>query len=313
MTCKNENVRSGIPQGSVLGPLLFVIFINDLPDVVHSTVKIFADDTKIYSKINSYEDSELLQRDLDKLYEWAELWQLRFNAKKCKVMHQGNANHQFQYKMDNQTLERVTDEKDLGVTIDNELKFHKHVSLAVSKANQMLGIAKRTFSELDKETLTTVYKTLVRPHLEYGNVIWHPKYVADIQKVESVQRRATKLINNDLKDKPYQDRLKKLNLFSMEYRRQRGDMIQVYKILKGMDRLDAESLFQPNTGYCRGHSLKLFKQRCNKEIRKLAFSQRVVDSWNSLTEEIVSAESLNTFKSRLDKYWKSKWYQISTD
>ena len=97
----------------------------------------------------------------------------------------------------------------------------------------------------------------------------------------------------------------------MEYRRLRGDMIQVFKILNGTDRLDAENLFQFNKGNCRGHSRKLFKQRCNKEIRKWAFSQRIIDNWNSLTEEIVSAESLNAFKNRLDKYWKAKWYQVS--
>ncbi len=126
--------------------------------------------------------------------------------------------------MDGTTLESVTEENDLGVLIDDELKFHKHVSAAISKANQTLGIMKMTFDTLDKELLPIVYKHQVRPHLEYRNIIWHPRYIADMKKVEGVQRRATKLIL-ELRDKPYQERLQSLNLYSMEYRRKRGDMI----------------------------------------------------------------------------------------
>ncbi len=122
--------------------------------------------------------------------------------------------------MDGTTLESVKEEKDLGVLIDEELKFHKHVSAAVSKANQTLGIMKRTFNTLDMELLPIVYKHQVRPHLEYGNAIWHPRYIAYMKKVEEVQCRATKVIP-ELRDKPYQERLQSLNLYSMEYRRKR--------------------------------------------------------------------------------------------
>ena len=136
--------------------------------------------------------------------------------------------------------------------------------------------------------------------------------MSDIKKIESVQRRATKLIP-EFKDKTYEQRLKELILFSVEYRRLRGDMIQVYKILNKMDRVEPEKFFITCPSNTRGHSKKLFKQRCKKDVRKYAFSQRVVDNWNSLTEEIVTSESLNIFKARLDKYWKAKWYYISTD
>ena len=114
------------------------------------------------------------------------------------------------------------------------------------------------------------------------------------------------------KNKSYEERLKELKLFSMEYRRKRGDMIQVYKILNEMDRIDS-SIFTMGQSKTRGHSKKLFKTRSTKDVRKYAFSQRVIDQWNSLTEEIVSSESLNIFKSKLDKHWQSRWYQISTN
>ncbi len=122
--------------------------------------------------------------------------------------------------MDGTTLESVTEEKDLGVLKDDELKFHKLVSAAISNANQTLGIVKRTFDTLDKELLLIVYKHQVRPHLEYGNAIWHPQYIADMKKVEGVQCRATKVII-ELRDNPYQERLQNLNLYSMEYRRKK--------------------------------------------------------------------------------------------
>ena len=307
-----EPVKSGIPQGSVLGPLLFVIFINDLPDAVASTIKIFADDTKLYRKVNNDQDRQILQEDIDKLYKWAQTWQLRFNASKCKVMHKGYNNKKSEYIMENISLEKVTDEKDLGVIVDAELKFHKHVSQIVSKANQILGVVKRTFSTLDKDIFPLVYKGQVRPHLEYGTVIWHPHYISDIKKIENVQRRATKLIPG-FKDKPYNERLEELKLFSMEYRRKRGDMIQVYKILNNMDRIDHNKFFTLCQNNNRGHSKKMFKERIYKDLRKYSFSQRVIDDWNSLTDEIVTSESLNIFKQRLDRHWYTKWYHITTN
>ncbi len=302
-----KGVTSGIPQGSVLGPTLFVLFINDLPQAVESTIKIFADDTKMYRIVNNDEDRKLLQKDLDKLYEWSQTWQISFNASKCKVMHKGRSNTKSDYIMDGTILDATHSEKDLGVLIDNELKFHQHVSATAQKANQVLGIVNRTFETLDEELLPIVYKTQVRPHLEYGNIIWHPRYVADIKKIESVQRRATKLIPG-YENKTYKERLEKLNLYSMVYRRKRGDMIQVYKIMNNIDRVDANKFFTLGSQRTRNHGKKLFKPRCEKDIRKGSFSHRVVDDWNSLPSDVVNAVSLNAFKNRLDKHWKLYWY-----
>ncbi len=182
-----------------------ITFINDLPDVVTGTVQIFADDTKIYKRVNDIGDEILLHEDLNKLHQWS----VKFNAKKCKVMHLGTKNSKAEYMMDGTTLESVKEEKDLGVLIYDESKFHKHVSAAISKANQTLGIVKRTF---DKELLPIVYKHQVRPHLEYGNAIWHPRFMADMKNVEGVQHRATKIIL-ELRDEPFQERLQSSNLY----------------------------------------------------------------------------------------------------
>ena len=207
-------ITSGIPQGSVLGPILFVIFINDMPGkVIFNTCKLFADDSKHYG-------SAYMQRDLDELVKWSTKWQL--NERKCKTLHLGNGNLQLDYQMNGHILEHVNDEKDLGVYIGKDLKFHKHTSVAIRKANQVLGI-KKSFNTRDLKTISTLYRTLVRPHLEYGNVIWGPHYRNDIIQVESIQRRATKIIGN-LGHLSYGERLRRLKLPSLVYRRKRGDI-----------------------------------------------------------------------------------------
>ena len=177
-------VLSGIPQGSVLGPILFVIFINDLPDMVKSTAKIFADDTKIFNRILNRDDHQQLQANLNYLVKWSEEWQLGFNESKCKVLHLGTNNPRLEYQMNSVTLMTDTAEKDLGVTIDNKLKFHRHISNAVNIASRMLGLVKATFTCLDEITVPRLFTAMVRPHLEYGNVIWSPHYLTDSKEIE---------------------------------------------------------------------------------------------------------------------------------
>ena len=125
--------------------------------------------------------------------------------------------------------------------IDDELKFHQHTSAVAKKANQVLGLIKKSFKSRDKQIMSTLFKTMVIPHIEYGNGIWGPHYQSDIRKIESIQRRATKVIDH-LKYKPYEDRLKALTLPSLVYRRKRGDMIQMYKIMNGIVRVNENNL-----------------------------------------------------------------------
>lgn len=301
-------VLSGIPQGSVLGPILFVLFINDLPDMVRSTAHIFADDTKVYRSVLTEQDCVELQADLTRLVEWSEKWQMEFNADKCKVLHLGHSNRKAVYKMGSVELQSTPVEKDLGVFVDDALKFRDHVSHAVNKASRLLGLIKATFSCIDGDTLPRLFTTLVRPHLEYGNIIWHPRHRIDKLQIEKIQRRATKLIPH-LKHLPYEERLQVLKLPSLDFRRHRGDMIQVYKIMNGLDRLDPELFFQRAEGRCtRGHKDKLLMHHSRLEIRKNVFSQRIVQDWNSLSELTVAATTLNIFKSRLDKQWQAIRY-----
>jgi hypothetical protein len=239
---KWTRVKSGVPQGSVLGPLLFLIYINDIDDSVCSNLLKFADDTKVFSVVPTKNDIDRLQQDLLNLCNWSQDWLMLFNVDKCKVMHIGLNNSKANYEMNGKYLEEVTEERDLGVIFQNDLKCSRQCLKAVNTANKVLGMIKRSFSVRDKDVILQLYKSLVRPHLEYSIQAWRPHFQKDIDLIEGVQRRATKLIS-DLKDKSYENRLRILNLTTLETRRLRGDLIEVFKIFKGFDNLDPTVFF----------------------------------------------------------------------
>ena len=307
-----SDVTSGIPQGSVLGPLLFVLYINDLPDVVDkdSFVYLFADDTKVGRVIKTSQDNIQLQADINSLEEWSNKWLLKFHPDKCVSMNIAlkNSEEIFQYKMGDQILSNSNCEKDIGVFIDKNIKFDIHINHTVNKANRVLAITRRTFECLDDEIFKMIFKGLVRPHLEYAAPVWSPHLIKHKELIENVQRRATKLVPG-LNQLPYPDRLKKLKLPTLAYRRVRGDMIQAYKLLTdnqdGYDKTLPPLFTHSSTGL-RGHGKKLFLPRANKDIRKFNFTNRVVKLWNSLPENIVQAENIIQFEKRLDFHWKDQ-------
>ena len=301
-----NNVSSGVPQGSVLGPLLFLAYINDLDNVVISSVKKFADDTKLYREVASEEDAKVVQNDLDMLFKWSSDWQMLFNAEKCKVMHVGFGNIKSSYSLDGTNLKCVNFEKDLGVYLDSSLKPSRQCADAARKGNWILGLIRRNFNFHERDIIVRLYKQMVRPHLEYAIQVWNPYFSKDKQLLENVQRRATKLIGC-LRNLPYEERLKILGLTSLELRRIRGDLIQVFKMVHGFDGLGFDDFFIfSNVTRTRGHRFKLKSKRSRLDVRKYFFSQRVVDEWNGLAESVVTSASVNSFKNSLDKFFRSR-------
>ena len=301
---KWQEVLSGVPQGSVLGPLLFLIFINDIEEDVISKVCKFADDTKIGRAVGSEEEVNKLREDLRRLCEWAKDWQMLFNIEKCVVMHFGHNNKRVEYTMEGNKLKHSDGERDLGVKISNNGKSSEQCMIAAKKANTVLGMIKRNFKSRSKDVIIRLYKTLVRPRLEYCVQMWSPYLRKDIETLEKVQRRATKMIWA-CRTNSYEERLKYSDLTSLECRRVRGDMIEVYKLLRGHEKIDHNMLIQvaENTGR-RGHAYKLVKHRARLDLRKYFFSNRVVNTWNSLPGSVVEAGTVNSFKARLDAYVK---------
>ena len=304
------DVISGIPQGSVLGPILFVIFINDMPDVVDSFIQLFADDAKVFDNVNLRDNmsGNRLQSDINSLSDWSEKWQLPFNVDKCKVLHIGNCNPCRRYKMNGKQLKHIDNEKDLGVIVDNELKFHKQSAAAVKKANSSLGLIKKSFAMLDRQTLPLLYTSMVRSLLEYGNVAWGPFYKEDAKLVEKVQRRATKVVP-ELKNLTYEDRLRRLNLPSLQHRRRRGDMIFAYKIMTGKVNLEPKKIFTMANRTMRSHQYKIQKTKITKFVSANAFSNRIVKDWNTLPSKIIMSQTTDNFKNNLDDLWKDEIFK----
>ena len=297
-------VKSGVPQGSVLGPLLFLIFINDIDEGIISKIWKFADDSKICNKVCNEADTEIISGDLKKLFQWSEDWQMLFNVDKCIVLHMGSRNQRGKYEMGGKELNSVEQERDLGVIIHQNGKSSAQCSVAAMKANQVLGMIKRNIKWKNMGVMVRLYKALVRPRIEYCVQAWNPNLEKDKILLERVQRRATKMIVG-LGNMSYEERLKRTGLTTLEERRKRGDLIETFKMVKGLNDVDYTKFFQISVhNKTRGNSLKLEKKQCRNNIRQSFFSQRIVSEWNKLPEEVVAAETVNAFKNRLDKWRK---------
>ncbi len=199
----------------------------------------------------------------------------------------------------------VSEEKDMGVTINDKLSFDQHINKKINTANRVLGTTRRNFSYIGMDNFSQLYKAPVRPHLEFANQICAQHLKKHIEALENVQRRATKMLP-ELRNLSYPDHLCRLKLPTLAHCRLRGDMIELYKILPGKYDLDVSNNFiqlsDHNTN-TRGHHLKTKKNRPRTNLRKNSFKLRTTDTWKNLPDQVVSAPNIDTFKNHLDKLW----------
>ncbi|GAB0184278.1 mitochondrial enolase superfamily member 1 [Grus japonensis] len=236
-------VTSGVPQGTdIVGPMLFNIFVDDVDSGIERTLSKFADDTKLCGVVNTLEGRDAIQRDLDTLERWVHVNRMKSNKAKCKVLHVGRRNPKHNYRLGGEWSESSPEEKDLGVLVDKKLNMTWQDMLAAQKANRVLGCIKRSVTSRSREVILPLCSALVRPHLEYCVQLWGPQYKRDMELLERVQRRATKMIRG-LEHLSYEDRLRELGLFSLEKRRLQGDLIAAFQYLKGSYRKAGEGLF----------------------------------------------------------------------
>ena len=301
-------VLSGVPQGSVLGPILFLIYINNIASSLSSHFKIFADDLKIYATIPHATPlvyaaaSSAFQADIDRLHTVGSSWGLSMNAAKCVAMRfhrPGTCSTLPQYTLNGSQLNTVSSHKDLGVVIDRDLKFHGHVHNVAQKAGGLaLNLLRSTVCR-SPDFMVTLFTSHVRPIIDYCSSVWDVGYIQDIRIIETIQRRWTKRVTG-LGDMDYGQRLKSLGLFSIQGRLLRADLIYYWKILTGRSSIPPDAIFQPAPSCgTRGHPLKLMVPRCNTDVRKRCFAVRCIHEWNKLPHAVVMSPSLYTFKRNL--------------
>ena len=311
------DVLSGVPQGSVLGPILFLIYINDIDDaidIVTTFMKKFADDTKVGAVTDSLLQCRNLQEQINSLKRWADIWQMSFNADKCVVMHLGSKNLQHYYTIDGKPMKSTDCEKDIGVYIQPSLKPSVMIAESVKKANRVLGMLLRNLSFRDRYHFIRLYKTYVRCHLEYAVQTWNPWLVQDIENIEAVQRRAVNSCRGLYGS--YEQKLQAVGLTTLCERRMRGDMLQTFKIIHQIDDVDPGTWFT-KVSECHQmtrtavsvseegevvQNLNLVKPKCRLDVRRNFFSCRVVEPWNGLPSSVQEAGDVGDFKVKYDAF-----------
>ena len=295
------NVISGVPQGSVLGPLLFIIYVNDLSEVISPEIasKLFADDVKLYTDVFVGDDIDQLQACIDSVVEWADRWQLRISLKKCSTIDFGHSSKIGAFcnnTIEGQNLSTGEKVTDLGVLFDSILVFTPHINQIIAKAKQRIFLMYRVFKSRVISILLLAYKTYILPLLSYCSSVWSPSTIGNIVALESVQKLFTRRIPG-LKFMSYKDRLATLQLPSLELRRIRADLVLCFKILNGLiagpPELYGLNLYK---GATRGHDMRLMKAHDRVDARKHYFGCRITSPWNSLPSELVHSTSVSLFK-----------------
>lgn len=293
-------VTSGVPQGSCLGPLLFLIYTADLPNVIKSRCAFFADDVKVYG--NPF-DSDL-STDIAAIEKWCDEWLLPVNPNKCSILHIGKNNPKRRYNINNTQIATVTSQLDLGVIISDDLSWSAHIQHVASKANRMLYLIRKAFPNCTLINLGQFYRIYIRPILEYAGPVWHPSLQRDVDLLENIQRKATRLTLG-VNRPAYEERLRHCSLTQVYDRKLRGDLIITYRAIHGLFGVDLSHLFPLNINHLRGHNLKLRKQNFHTSARQLFLPNRVFDVWNSLPASVVNAPSVNAFKNSYDRCCRS--------
>ena len=305
VTSKPKPVTSGVPQGSILGPLLFLLFTDDIDSVIQVGAQVlkFADDMKVYYVYNplSASHENPLQLSLNNVFAWSADNLLPLNLKKCSIVQFGKHNPRSSYYLNNTCLDTHSSERDLGVVIDDKLSFEQHISCMVRRARRLTGLMFHTFSSRSASVIMPIFNSCIRPVLEYASPVWNTSAVGHIKSIESVQRNVTKRLAG-FASLSYADRLAALKQPSLSTRREYFDLVQMYKYVHGQSNIRCCTNLSFVRNHTRGHAFRLRKPRFRLNIRKSVFLLRTVNCWNALPTAVVNKKSVMSFKYHLRRY-----------
>ena len=292
------DVKSGVPQGTILGPIIFLCFINDISYNIDSTIRLYADDCILYRPIHSIEDCKLLQKDLENLDKWANSWLLDFNVNKCKIMQMSrkSSKPQYEYKLGGHKLINTKSEKYLGITINDTLNFNSHCNETYAKCSKIVAIIKRNFLNCPRSVFKTLYDSLIRPCLEYCCIAWDPYRVSHINIIERVQKRYLRMMFRDW-ETSYHELLEKSSFAKLEERRKYHRLVMFYKIINNMVNVGPiEKIIRAHRIGRNDHNMKMYVPFAKTDYFKNSFYIRTANEWNMLPSNVINSPSLSTFK-----------------
>ena len=301
----DTRVTSGVPQGTVLAPLLFLVYITDLPKNIVSSVKLYADDVLIYRTINSEQDHMILQQDLNMLQKWADTWLMTFNPTKCEFIRVSHKKHPriCDYYIQEHPIKVVTHAKYLGVTIDEHLSFNEHVNRIAHKANTVKAFLQRNITSCPLQVKENCYRIMVRPIMEYACTVWSPHTKKNIQILEAVQRRAARFVKNDYSNfSSVTAMMQDLEWPTLEERRWVIKVTMLFKILNDIVCIPADQYLVSISITGRRHQQRLkLKQDpfFNVNAYMNSFFPSAIDTWNKLPDTAINAANIHDFKDRL--------------
>ena len=296
-------VESGVPQGTVLGPLMFLVYINDIADGVSSSIRLFADDCLLYRPIRTPEDARLLQDDLSKLIKWSKTWQMAFNASKCYVLRVTKRKLPiiFNYTVDKTALRSVSHSAYLGVEFSHDLSWKTHIDKIEKKANSVLGFVKRNLYRASEDVKQLAYKSLVRPHLEYASAVWDPHHSVQISKLERTQNRAARFVKRDYRTTSSVTSMKNsLGWDTLANRRKTKRLSLFFKAVHDQIAIPLSSYPKVRDSYStRSNRQKYTVPLCRTDTLRYSFYPRTINEWNSLPNSTVNSDSLENFNSEV--------------
>ena len=303
-------VSSGVPQGTVLGPLMFLLYINDIGENIKSNIKLFADDCLLYRSINSEDDTESLQEDLNHLIRWSDKWQMSFNSTKCyelKVTRKTNP-IAYNYNINGVALKPVEEHPYLGVHLAKDLKWNVHVAKTAKKANSTLGFIRRNLGKCSQDVKERAYNALVRPHMEYATAAWDPYTKKNIEELEKIQRRAARFVTSTYSYyHSVSSLLKDLKWNSLSLRRTISRLSIMYKIINKQIAIDIPpEMTKPTRTLRRSHKHSFIQLQTRTDSYKYSFFPRTIIDWNSLPESVISQSNTEKFKEAALQYYVSQ-------